>query len=379
VNGLDLKNTHLLNIISIFLIIFFFAFFTFLFFFKKYKKINEKKSINKQINYFFLARILGFIGILFHTLSIILRIKNGDNYLMPGFIFILKGLEKSSIFIYLFLYLRKNKFQLKDKVLFFIIFIFTLYNVIFSFMKQEIIEFLFVIFLSLYFNNPSKKLFVYSFLSLILIFPTLQLFVMAGRFLTWTEDSKIASTSDIISNITIENLIEFKNKSDNTNIQASWVRISSVSAQAYAINSYNSGIGGNTFKNILWSLVPRFLYPNKPIITSGENYTLQVTGKNDAGGTGPGFFGEAYWNNGWLGIIFMSIIYGFLMAHFTSFFFKNFIINKNIEFIPVFLLAIMMFYRVDDWFVSTTINSIPFIIMLYYLIILIKKFSNYRK
>lgn len=87
--------------------------------------------------------------------------------------------------------------------------------------------------------------------------------------------------------------------------------------QAYFMNLYDSGAPGDTFENIPVVLVPRVLWPDKPIITPGAEFDLIFRGYESESNLGIGFVSEAYWNLGWTGVILVSIFVGLTNGWFT--------------------------------------------------------------
>ena len=57
------------------------------------------------------------------------------------------------------------------------------------------------------------------------------------------------------------------------NVQGWWTRLCYSNAQAFCIRAHDAGINGNTFELILPAIVPRVLWPDKPIMTPGLNST----------------------------------------------------------------------------------------------------------
>ena len=77
---------------------------------------------------------------------------------------------------------------------------------------------------------------------------------------------------------------------------------------------------GSTYKNMPFVFIPRFVYPEKPVFTTALGNWYQLL----AGGSMPTtFWGEAYINFSWLGIIFCSIILGLFMKGFDYLFIKR--------------------------------------------------------
>jgi len=91
----------------------------------------------------------------------------------------------------------------------------------------------------------------------------------------------------------------------------------------YLLMNYSSDYDwekGGTYKNIPFVVVPRFIYPEKPVLTVAiDNWYHLVEG-----GSSPiTFWGESYINFSWFGIIAMSFLLGLGMKGYDLFFAKR--------------------------------------------------------
>jgi len=290
---------------------------------------------------------------------------------MPGIFFVFAKLLLSGIFLYSLLYftgLRKVKIPLLLAIGFAGFFAIT------SLMKQNILELFMVIFFGAFLAGPSAKKLLIAICGVLIILPTLTTLVSYARIMTWTEDSSQTSVAALVTAMSdTDKLSNFKESNENS--QGFWGRICYAPAQAFAMDAYDRGKRGETFETALWAFVPRLIYPDKPVITHGEVFTTLVKGAPIGGGSGAGYFGEAYWNMGWFGVFFMSMVVGILLAALTQFNI-DMVSTGNYQFYPVAWMAITVGYRVDDWFVATTVNSIPIMIVLYIMIKYISKGRN---
>jgi hypothetical protein len=134
------------------------------------------------------------------------------------------------------------------------------------------------------------------------------------------------------------------------------MRLSYVSAGCFAISLYDSGNPGPSLDYALATLVPRFLWPQKPIITDiGVLFNLMATGSAKSS-TAPGYFADAYWAAGWAGVLLFSTAIGFLFA-FYSRFALDVLENGRWLLIPLALLSLKMGLRVDGALVSDVIGA----------------------
>jgi hypothetical protein len=88
-----------------------------------------------------------------------------------------------------------------------------------------------------------------------------------------------------------------------------WSRWNYTPNQRVVMREYEQGRPGQTFAQLPWLLVPRFLVPSKPVLDFGPQVSRLVEGLGGHS-ISPTAFGEAYWNGGWL----LVGICGFLMG-----------------------------------------------------------------
>lgn len=83
---------------------------------------------------------------------------------------------------------------------------------------------------------------------------------------------------------------------------------------------YDYEYGGKTLKKLLFVFIPRFFYPDKPVLTVALDdwYSLVYYGSSPVT-----FFGESYINFSWCGIIVMPFLLGLMMKGYDSLFEKR--------------------------------------------------------
>ncbi len=363
VSDLALWRTNLLNVISIASILFFFSIGMSSSLLKPFKSTGNEDTLKRAAHFF------AGIGVIFSLLTYGLRMALGQDFLMPGVFYNLAQCSLASLFLYSLLYARGLR---EIKVPLLLMTGFVGYMAFASLMKQNILQFVMMLFLGAFVVRPSIRKLTIAACVVLITFPVLSMVTTYGRILLWTDESantatvsldrviKAASDSDAIADI----------KEAEEGNQGTLRRISCTAAQSFAMDSYDAGTPGHSFNTALWAFVPRLIYPDKPVITLGSIFTELVRGEAIGGGTGAGFFGEAYWNLGWFGVMAMSVYVGMLLAAYTQFN-SNMVSTGNYQFIPVALLMMMVGYRVDDWLVATTFNSIPLMIFLYIMVKLV--------
>jgi len=355
--------TNLLNGISICLVLAFIVI-TFQF---KFKSLPKHQTSDQVLIQF--AKYMSLIGFIFEGLTQYLRFMGGEMFVMPGIFYILRDFKNTGLFLYGLLYFRGHKSVSKY---FFIMLVFNWIIAITGLMKQEIIEYFLMIFFAYILSK--KRNFFATILPVILVLLTYQpltILTPVLRNVFWNSKAELDSGYSIIN---LYN--KFNTKSSelySTNRQYLWIRINYTSQQAFAMEQYDLGLPGKSFGNVMWAFVPRILYPDKPIITLGEEFTNLANGRaSGSGGTSPGAFGEGYWNEGWFGVVIVCSLLGFLLSVVTQY--SNTVIDKNkFHYFPLIIIMLKIGYRIDDWFVATCINSIPMCIFSLFIIIIIYK------
>ncbi|MBP0438576.1 hypothetical protein [Tianweitania sediminis] len=94
-------------------------------------------------------------------------------------------------------------------------------------------------------------------------------------------------------------------------LQGSLLRIAYVHAAAPALSLFDSGQAGNSLTYLPYLLVPRVLWPDKPLFDMGRDYTILLTG-SETSSTWMGYFAEAYWNLGWAGVPLVMVPLGLI-------------------------------------------------------------------
>lgn len=144
-----------------------------------------------------------------------------------------------------------------------------------------------------------------------------------------------------------------------------WNRLAYSNVELFAMRQYDRGHPGTTFQLAPYTLIPRFIMPEKPWMNSGLEFTYLITGdRTMLSATGLGAIGEGYWNGGWLGVAIVGVVIGVLMAGLTVFSIRA-VTARAFMFLPISLAGIMLGLRIDDWFVPTYIGTTLQLLLLY--------------
>jgi hypothetical protein len=141
-----------------------------------------------------------------------------------------------------------------------------------------------------------------------------------------------------------------------------WARYCMLPSQAAAIDFYDMGIGGDDYKLIPWVFVPRFIAPNKPIMTNnGVEFYYKIAGHYGSS-TAQGVFASGYYNLGWLGMVLAAGICGWSISLTSAIAYVIFT-RRSFMMLPFALAGFNMAYAgMGGNFVSSYIGFLPFLL-----------------
>jgi hypothetical protein len=134
-------------------------------------------------------------------------------------------------------------------------------------------------------------------------------------------------------------------------------RLSYVNAEAFVLHRHDAGYPGETYGTVFYVFVPRFLDPDKPVMTDvGIDFTELTCGHRHSS-TAIGIYGEAYWNGGWPLVVVISALTGLLFAWLSDVALAR-LARPEWLFLPCAFLGIKMGFRIDGWFVPDYVGSL---------------------
>jgi hypothetical protein len=147
-------------------------------------------------------------------------------------------------------------------------------------------------------------------------------------------------------------------------LQSGLARISYVNAGAFAIDRYDAGHPGPSIDNAWVIIIPRLLWPEKPVLTNiGLEFNAMATG-NANSASAPGLFADAYWAMGWLGIpvlmLPLGVIFG-LLARYSLWVIEC----GRWMYFPLVLLAMKIGLRVDGFYLTDVLGPLPILVFLH--------------
>lgn len=155
-------------------------------------------------------------------------------------------------------------------------------------------------------------------------------------------------------------------------LQTGLARLSYVNAAAFAVQLHDSGLPGHSLENMATVVVPRFLWPDKPVITDvGIDFNVLATA-NPRSSSAPGLFAEAYWNFGWLGIPLLMAPFGAIL-YCSSQYASRVLSGGRWLYFPVVLLGMKMGWRIDGHYVSDVAGTLVIMIVLHVMIYAVER------
>lgn len=131
---------------------------------------------------------------------------------------------------------------------------------------------------------------------------------------------------------------------------ASWCRLDYTSIQALLMNRYDRGYPGEPYVNTFWALVPRVMYPDKPVTSHiGLVISKMLMGPRSTTHMAVGLAGEAYWAGGWPFVLLISFIVGAVLA-LVEYMLSRVPAISLWTFFPCYVLSIRIATRLDGFF-----------------------------
>jgi hypothetical protein len=151
--------------------------------------------------------------------------------------------------------------------------------------------------------------------------------------------------------------------SQDADTQGWWLRLAYPQVQTFVMDAYDSGVGGTSLQAVPMSLIPRFLWPTKPIVTIGAELTYLINGSSSSQSS-PTSFGEGYWNGGWLLALGVAAWMGLVFGFFETVCLGQ-LAGGNFGVLPFAALGMLMGLRPDDWFGPTYVGGFAISLTVY--------------
>lgn len=100
---------------------------------------------------------------------------------------------------------------------------------------------------------------------------------------------------------------------NSADAETDFLRFGHTHVAAFVIDRYDSGMPSDELEGALAALVPRVIWPDKPIVTQGAEELYFLVSGRQGSALATTTFADMYWNAGWIGLFFLSFIWGMLM------------------------------------------------------------------
>jgi hypothetical protein len=136
--------------------------------------------------------------------------------------------------------------------------------------------------------------------------------------------------------------------SDPEALQGSLLRVSFIDAATFVIAQYDHGLPGNSLREALYVFIPRFLWPEKPVVMVGAELATLVSGEV-GNQISAGYFAESYWNFGWIGLPLLLFPVG-VFFNVTTHFAARVIEREDWLYLPVLFISLKVGMQIDAWY-----------------------------
>jgi hypothetical protein len=285
---------------------------------------------------------------------------------LPGVVLQLSTFSRIAIvLIYLLIY---RGVEGNHRILLYVAISLELVSALMSFTKQPVIELFIAIGLGRYLGGQRVRGLVIGGVAVALFYAVfLSPFVTYGRGIyAFQGGIGVRTFSEVID--AVEDYYRAADSDSDSTVPAAegwWTRLSYSGAQAFAMQQYDEGSPGHTISLVYEALIPRFLFPEKAVLTPGREFTALVTGVADVEtATTPGTYAEAYWNGGWLLVVVVCMYVGVIFAAFSAFS-ERVIVGRRYEYLPIVLSGLALGYKINDWFVGNYVGAVGIFVAMY--------------
>ncbi len=180
-------------------------------------------------------------------------------------------------------------------------------------------------------------------------FGILQPLVAYGRNEAYNNPANNSAELSLSQNLVyLRAYFDNKQESDPEDPQGSLLRLSFVNVAAFVVSQYDHGLPGDSLRNTLYSFIPRFLWPEKPLVLLGGELATLVSGEV-GNQISCGYFAEAYWNFGWIGLPLLLLPVGFFF-NVTTHFAARVIEREDWLYLPVLFLSLKIGMQIDSFY-----------------------------
>lgn len=318
---------------------------------------------DKRITVTFVATALILVGT-FTRYVLILPYKLGMlNYTLPGVILSTRDFFDLGLMLVAFLAVRKGRIWL---ALFWTLVPLHLLTCVLEFAKRPVAMALLMTALGAYIGHrKAGRLVVWGILvmaSIILMQP----FVRYGRS-KLMEDTGTMYRASLQERFTVakeywEGARATGRGRDGRHVQEGWLRLSYSGVQAEAMRQYDRGQPGEAVSRGWIVFVPRFVWPDKPVVQPGKLFCERVTGRPTSFVTVT-LYGDGYWEFGWPGVVVFSGLLGVFIGLYCRWV-LIWVQSGNLLMLPVILIGLQVgMLSAAKYFITGVLAPIPIIVL----------------
>jgi len=235
------------------------------------------------------------------------------------------------------------------------LFVFEFGDALLTFSKSAIVLSILLPGIGLFLARRSKSILAIVFLLTVLAYAATGSTTARCRELCRTrEDLLLPRRIQILSDV-VQDKHGIRSLQEDDGIQWWWLRLNYACVQGFVMRAYDQGQPFDSYKNALWTFVPRILVPGKPSMTAlGVELNYQIHGQYGSS-MGVGIAGEAYGVGGILYVPFAAILLGGIFAFLDS----QFAFNQagGWLYFPIQLISMKMGYRLDGHLVADYLGT----------------------
>lgn len=132
-------------------------------------------------------------------------------------------------------------------------------------------------------------------------------------------------------------------------VQQSMIRLSFINAAAFVISRYDRGVPGDSLRNVMYSFIPRILWPDKPEVLVQSELASLASG-TIGNSISAGYYPDVYWNLGWIGLLLLVPVG--VAFNIASRFALDIVRRGDWIYVPVAFLNLKIAIAVDSFYVG---------------------------